>query len=419
LKEKIKKEDKKSLLSNFLSLSVLQALNMLLPLFTLPYLVRVLGIENFGLINFAVANIMYFNILVSFGFELSATREISLHQNNPEKLSEIFSSVMIIKFFLALISFIVLTIVILSINIFSQHAWLYFITFGIVIGNLLFPSWFFQGMERMKYITYINVIVKIGFTLLIFAVVKTKDDYIYVPLFNTLGAIIGGIYSLWLVFKIFNIKIIFPNFNIILKQVKESYQFFLSRVANNGSRYLATTIIGLYFGNILVGYYSTVEKLFYAFMSLAGIVSQTIFPYMSRTKNIIFFKKLFVFIMGISIAVLIPIMYFNEELLLLVFHVKNEILSNIFIIVFSGSIFGIMSTLIGYPLLAAFGYIKYANNSLIYASIIYVLYILIATYIFKNIYLLASSLIVYSFVGLLFRIYYIKKIKIIKKEIKL
>ena len=419
MKEKIKKEDKKSLLSNFLSLSVLQALNMLLPLFTLPYLVRVLGIENFGLINFAVANIMYFNILVSFGFELSATREISLHQNNPEKLSEIFSSVMIIKFFLALISFIVLTIVILSINIFSQHAWLYFITFGIVIGNLLFPSWFFQGMERMKYITYINVIVKIGFTLLIFAVVKTKDDYIYVPLFNTLGAIIGGIYSLWLVFKIFNIKIIFPNFNIILKQVKESYQFFLSRVANNGSRYLATTIIGLYFGNILVGYYSTVEKLFYAFMSLAGIVSQTIFPYMSRTKNIIFFKKLFVFIMGISIAVLIPIMYFNEELLLLVFHVKNEILSNIFIIVFSGSIFGIMSTLIGYPLLAAFGYIKYANNSLIYASIIYVLYILIATYIFKNIYLLASSLIVYSFVGLLFRIYYIKKIKIIKKEIKL
>lgn len=419
MKEKIKKEDKKSLLSNFLSLSVLQALNMLLPLFTLPYLVRVLGIENFGLINVAVANIMYFNILVSFGFELSATREISLHQNNPEKLSEIFSSVMIIKFFLALISFIVLTIVILSINIFSQHAWLYFITFGIVIGNLLFPSWFFQGMERMKYITYINVIVKIGFTLLIFAVVKTKDDYIYVPLFNTLGAIIGGIYSLWLVFKIFNIKIIFPNFNIILKQVKESYQFFLSRVANNGSRYLATTIIGLYFGNILVGYYSTVEKLFYAFMSLAGIVSQTIFPYMSRTKNIIFFKKLFVFIMGISIAVLIPIMYFNEELLLLVFHVKNEILSNIFIIVFSGSIFGIMSTLIGYPLLAAFGYIKYANNSLIYASIIYVLYILIATYIFKNIYLLASSLIVYSFVGLLFRIYYIKKIKIIKKEIKL
>jgi len=419
LKEKIQKEDKKSLLENFLSLSVLQALNMLLPLLTLPYLVRVLGIENFGLINFAVATIMYFNILVSFGFELSATREISLHQNDSKKLSEIFSSVMVIKFFLALISFIILTILVLSINIFFQHALLYFITFGIVFGNLLFPSWFFQGMERMKYITYINVIVKVGFTLLIFAVVKTKDDYIYVPLFNTLGAIIGGIYSLWLVFKIFNITIIFPNFNMILKQAKESYQFFLSRVANNGSRYLVTTIIGLYFGNTLVGYYSMVEKLFYAFMSLAGIVSQTIFPYMSRTKNIVFFKKLFVFIIGISIVVLIPIMYFNEELLLFVFHVKDEILSNIFIIVFSGSIFGIMSTLIGYPLLAAFGYIKYANNSLIYASIIYVIYILIATYIFKDIYLLASSLIVYPFVGLLFRIYYIKKTKIIKKEIKL
>jgi len=416
LKEKIQKEDKKSLLANFLSLSILQALNMLLPLLTLPYLVRVLGVENFGLINFAVAIIMYFNIVVSFGFELSATHEISLHQHDTKKLSEIFFSVMIIKIFLTLISLIILTILILSINMFLQNALLYFITFGIVVGNVLFPSWFFQGMERMKYITYINVIVKVGFTLLIFAVVKTKDDYIYVPLFNTLGALIGGIYSLWLVFRLFNIKIMLPNFRIILKQAKESYHFFLSRVANNGSRYLATTIIGIYFGNTLVGYYSMVEKLFYAFMSLGGIVSQTIFPYMSRTKNIVFFKKLFVFVIGISIVILIPVMYFNEELLFFVFHVKNEVLSNIFVIVFSGSIFGIASALIGYPLLAAFGYIKYANNSLIYASIVYIIYILFSSILLENIYLVAFSLFIYEIVGAALRLYYIQKEKLLEKR---
>jgi PST family polysaccharide transporter len=409
-------QDKKALLSNFFSLSALQALNMVLPLLTLPYLVRVLGVENFGLINFVVAIIMYFNILVSFGFELSATREVSLHQDNPKKLSEIFFSVMIIKSFLVLFSFIILTILVLSVDTFSNHALLYYVTFGLVVGNLLFPSWFFQGMERMKYITYINVVVRVGFTLLIFAVVKTNDDYIYVPLFNTLGAFFGGIYSLWLVFKLFNIKIMLPDFKMIVKQVQESCHFFLSRVANNGSRYLATAMIGIYFGNTLVGYYSMVEKLFYAFMSLGGIVSQTIFPYMSRTKNIVFFKKLFVLIISVSIVVLIPVMYFNEELLFFVFHVKNEILSNMFIIVFSGSIFGIASALIGYPLLAAFGHIKYANNSLIYASIMYVMYIFIAAFIFKDIYLVTSSLIVYPLIGLLFRIYYIKKTNVLKKE---
>lgn len=406
-------EDKKRLLSNFFSLSALQGLNMILPLITLPYLVRVLGVENFGLINFAVAIIMYFNILVSFGFELSATREVSLHRDNLEKLSEIFFGVMFIKTILAVISFIVLTILIMTLNIFDNHAALYYATFGLVIGNVVFPSWFFQGMERMKYITYINVVTKVMFTVLIFVLVKDKTDFIYVPILNSIGAIIGGLYSLWLIFKLFHVKISFPNKIRIIKQLKDSYHFFLSRVANNGSRYLATTLIGMYFGNTLVGYYAMVEKLFYAFMSLGGIVSQTIFPYMSRTKNIIFFKKIFIIVVGTSIIILVPAIYFNDIILLTVFHVHSEVLSKIFVIIFSGSVLGIASALVGYPLLAAFGYIKYANNSLIYASVIYVIYIFVAVLIYKNIYLVSFSLDVYALCGLSFRIYYIYQTRLL------
>ena len=413
------KEDKKRLLSNFYSLSVLQGLNMILPLITLPYLVKVLGIENFGLINFALAIIMYFNILVSFGFELSATREISLHRDDLEKISEIFSAVMIIKTMMALISIFILSILITSIEMFSEHILLYYVTFGIVIGNVVFPSWFFQGMERMKYITYINVVSKVIFTVLIFILVEERSDYIYVPILNSLAAIFAGLYSLWLIFKLFNIKIIIPTKKVIISQIKDSYLFFLSRVANNGSRYLATTIIGIYFGNIIVGYYSMVEKLFYAFMTLGGIVSQTIYPYMSRTKNLFFFKKVFLMVIIFSIIILIPILYWHNFLLLTIFHIENEILSNIFIIMFSGSLFGILNALLGYPILAAFGYIKYANNSLIYASIIYIIYIIIIMYILKNIYWVSSSLLIYEFIGLCFRLYYIKKEKLfIKKDIK-
>lgn len=413
------KEDKKNLISNFFSLSTLQALNMILPLITLPYLVKVLGVENFGLLNFSLAIIMYFNILVSFGFELSATREISMNKNNVKKISEIFISVMIIKTIMAIVSILILMILILLFDMFSENAMLYFVTFGLVIGNVVFPSWFFQGMERMKYITYINVISKVAFTVLIFVLVKDSADYIYVPILNSLGAIFGGLYSLWLIFKLFNIRLFIPNKKIIFTQLKDSYHFFLSRVANNGSRYFATTIIGIYFGNVVVGYYSMVEKLFYSFMSLGGIVSQTIYPYMSRTRNINFFKKIFLIIIIVSIVILVPVIYFNELLLLTVFNIQSEMLSKIFIIVFSGSIFGIASALVGYPLLAAFGHIKYANNSLIYTSFIYVTYIFGAAFIFKDIYLVSSSLVVYTLVGLIFRIYYIHKTKLLNKEMML
>ena len=186
IKSKFQSKDSKKISANFMYLSILQGMNLILPLITFPYLVKILGIEKFGLIMFAQAFIVYFSMIADYGFNLSGIREVSSNRNNKEKLIKIFSSIMIARFILVLVGFIFLSIIIFSFEKFSNNWELYYLTFGIVIGTALFPTWFFQGMEKMKYITVLTVIAKLIFTVFIFIFVTKEEDFIYVPLINSL-----------------------------------------------------------------------------------------------------------------------------------------------------------------------------------------------------------------------------------------
>jgi PST family polysaccharide transporter len=278
-------EDKKRLFSNFLSLFILQGANYILPLITLPYLVRVLGAEKFGLIAFAQAFIGYFVILTDYGFNLSATREISINRENKDKVSEIFSSVMIIKTGLLVLSFVIMSIIIFSFEKFRQDYLIYYLTFGMVVGQVLFPVWFFQGMERMKYITILNILAKLIFTVAIFIFVHKALDYIYVPLINSLGFIVAGILALWIVFKEFKIDFKRPSLTQIKQDLKEGWYIFICTVAISLYTISNTFILGLFTNNTIVGYYSAAERIIRAIQGLYSPISQAIYPYVSKLLN--------------------------------------------------------------------------------------------------------------------------------------
>ncbi|HNS26312.1 MAG TPA: oligosaccharide flippase family protein [Methanobacteriaceae archaeon] len=97
INEILENKDYQRILENILSLFSLQGLNYILPLVTFPYLTRVLGPEKYGLVAFALAFIGYFQILTDYGFNMSATREISIHREDEERVSRIYSSVLATK----------------------------------------------------------------------------------------------------------------------------------------------------------------------------------------------------------------------------------------------------------------------------------------------------------------------------------
>jgi PST family polysaccharide transporter len=403
------KSNSKSLIENFLSLSVLQALNMFLPLLIFPYIVRVIGVDYFGILNVVLSILMLFNIFISFGFELSATKTISTNRNDIKKLSEIFFLTLYSKFLLLIVSVLIFLLLFQNINYISENILLFYMTSGLLLGNLLFPTWFYQGIEQMKYITIISAVIKVIATISIFVFITEKNDYFLLPLINSIAAIISGLVAIYFAIKKFKLIFFKPNFYQIKEQLKSSFHFFLSRVANQGSRHLAITLVGANFGNITTGYYTIADKLYMSIISLGGVVSQTIYPYMSAEKNLILFKKIFKFVMIVICLVLIPVFYYNEELLYLIFNLKNQVLSDIFMIFMISVPLGIISQLIGFPLLAAFGFSAYANNSLIYSAVIYIIALIFVTLYLNQILFIAYCSLLFRFTQLSFRLFYIKK----------
>lgn len=317
---KLTSGDNKRVLTNFLSLSVLQGTNLLLPLITFPYLVRVLGIEKFGLISFALATVAYFEIITDYGFDLSATRQISINRNNNEKITSIYSAVLSIKALLSVASLILLSALVFSFSKFSDFFLVYFFTFGRVIGKSLFPVWFFQGMEKMKITTYLNILAKVLFTAAIFIFVKDEGDFLLVPIFNSLGFVAAGIVAIIQIRTSFGVSFKIQSRETLIEHFKDGWHVFLSRIYVNLYTTTNTFLLGVMTNDIVVGYYSVAAKIIEAITSLFIPANNALYPYMSKMfhDNIQKFYRLMKTMtwlyFGVSCVLFLAAFFFGEQI---------------------------------------------------------------------------------------------------------
>jgi len=424
LLEKLKKEEYKILLLNFISLSILQGANYILPLITFPYLVRVLGVEKFGLLAFAGATIAYFNILTDYGFNLTATREVSIYRDNKSKLNEIFSSVMIIKFILMIISFILLLLLIFTFDKFRQNYKIFIFTFGMVIGQVLFPQWFFQGIERMKYITFLNILAKAIFTIAIFVFIHKSSDYWKVPLINSLGFIVTGILALYIIFRDFKIKFSFQSFNTLKHYFLDGWHVFISNIAISLYTVSTTFILGLFTNNTIVGYYSIADKIKSAAQGLLKPVFQAIYPYVSKKvkenkeEGLKFIKTITIYIGVFSFILSFLLFLFAPEIIHLVVGEKYERSILILRIIAFLPFITALSNILGIQTMLNFNRKKAFSKILINGSILNIFLSLILVPMFTEVGSAISVLVVEIFITISM-FFYLQKtgINIIKGKI--
>ena len=278
-------KDGKALASNFSYLMIMQITGYIFPLFTIPYLARVIGVEGFGKIAFAAAIIIWFQTITDWGFSYTATRDVARNRDNLEKVSEIFSNVLWAKSLLALISFIILFIVTESIPYLKDNQILLFITFILVPAKILFADWFFQAIEEMKFITIFNLISKAIFTACIFIFIKEKSDFILQPLFLSLGSVLVGLVSFYLIVFRWGVKILPPKWQEIIITIKNSKDVFINNIVPNFYNSFSSVLLGFWGGNIANGLLDAGSKFANIAQQFINILSRVFFPFLSRRSN--------------------------------------------------------------------------------------------------------------------------------------
>ncbi len=405
--------EKKTIFKNFTAMGIIQILNYVMPFITLPYLARVLSVEKFGLIFLAQAIMDYFSRFVDFGFNQSGVRELAINRDNQKKVNEIFNSIFAVKLGLLTISFLILSAVIFSFEKFRNDYLIYYFTFLTVIGNVLLSSWFFQGMEKMKFITIFNVLTRTISLCCIFLFVKNQSDYILVPLFNSLGLLVAGIVSFIIILKKFNVKFYIPVLQNCVEKFKASCEYFLSSISIGLYQSTNAFFLGLCVSTTMVAYYVSAQKIYLAIYFMYYPFYNAFFPYMSKNKDIKFFKKVFkiliIFSLGLAAFLLLfakPIItiFYGEQML------ESYKILKIFAIIVP---FHILADIMSFPLLGAFGYTKETNQCWILAGIFHIISISLL-YLFNHLNIYSVSILFATTYILMFlhRIYYVHKYKL-------
>lgn len=404
----------KILVSNFGYLSILQAYSVLLPLLTIPYLMRVLGYDTYGLVIYAQAIIQYFVIIVNFGFNISATKDISIHRNDKVQLKKIVSSVLTVKVALFMLSFAVLCICIFFIPAFREHYILYLFSMALCLSEVVLPIWYFQGIEKMRYITIVNVISRTLFAACIFLLIKQPEHYLWVPLFNGLGALIGGFFALWIVFVKEKVGFSFQPWHTLLYFIKDSAPLFLTRAA--AQIYVRTNIVvvGTFLGMAEAGFYDVALKVLTVLGMPFQTLKQVIFPKVSKDLDISFVHKAIKMVIVLAIIIIVVMQMLAPFVMLTITGIESETAVQTLRLLLLVLLAMVMSGFFGEQLLIPFGKKKPYVRGMVSTAFFYFI-VLSLLYLFNllNLYSIVLLVVGTEFFLALYFLISCKKFKLI------
>lgn len=259
--------------------------NTLAPLITVPYTVRVLTPAGYGAGAFALSLAAIGGVVAGYGFSLTASREISVNQHDPEVVSRIASEVVLVELLLLglCISAYGLAVTFIP-QLHAEAAFVWMAILVVALGTLN-PGWLYQGMEELQFSARVDMTLKLAYIPALFLFVRTpRDTFTWL----VLQAVTAGLASAWLwvhARRQMSVRWIWPRWRGIARQLRQGFAIFFSQSAialyTSGNVF----ILGIFTNVTVAGYYSAAERLVKVAMKAWGPLQTAIFPRASRLAS--------------------------------------------------------------------------------------------------------------------------------------
>ena len=267
-------------MENYFFMTVLQILNMCFYLLIYPFLIRTLGQEGYGLYAYAASMVFLFVTFVNFGFDLPAAQQVALHSDDKQVLRSVLSCVQTAKIYIEMIAVLCFAVVMLINPIMGNAPCVFWITFLQTLTFILFPQWYYQGLQKMKMVTYIQF----GFRLLslpfIFIFIKSPQDVWVFALITSLASVLGGI-TAWLMIRYCDgIKIYWASIPAVKRAYLEAVPFCGSNIIGVAKEQGMILMAGSFLGMADVAIYDLANKIMLIPRTIFSKLNDALYPKM-------------------------------------------------------------------------------------------------------------------------------------------
>ena len=254
-------QKEREVVRNYTFLTLIQAVNILVPLVTTPYIIQVMGAENFGKTVVCQAFLIFPITLCEFGFNITGSRDIAIQKHDLSRLSRTFSDIMGVKILLILLSLGLFSLALFLIPTFKSEWVLYILSLTMLISGTFDPLWFFIGAEQMRFMAYVNLLNKAIYFAAIFLLIKTPSDYIWLNFILGFAGIVSLVVGYIYLFKQFKLTLVRPSLSAIFDRIKQNLPIFASSFAVQSCLSASVLILRIFQSDYVVGIFGLVQRI--------------------------------------------------------------------------------------------------------------------------------------------------------------